>query len=243
MSFVVYEGPVISDPLEIARTAISSGLRDEFVQFGEECVSDELLSRGGAGVTLLKEGKLRGGMATFWGVQRNRASEIAWLSTQAAFNDRRFPALRASEARGLDIWVDIFDRPAKTDISSVGDDSAVFLIRIGTEHVILEPLEELVVDSLNFGHRDIEIRRSGVLSGDQAQKGEHEPVAADEVVSHLVWQVQNYFVGRKWDLLKQVLGHAERLLGSRFEVWRAELRRYRGPFVTEVSPLDLASGR
>ena len=92
----------------IARNSIVNRLEKRKEILPVEEITPELEElKGGAFVTLKKNGQLRGCIGTIEGVHENLAQEITANAINAAFDDPRFPPLQKKELVEVEISVDI----------------------------------------------------------------------------------------------------------------------------------------
>ena len=104
--------PVQSHPLvELARRTIET-----FVRTGKRIappreLSDDMVQRAGAFVSLHRGGELRGCIGTIQPVEANLAAEIIQNAISAATRDPRFPSITPEELEGLDVKVDVLGEP------------------------------------------------------------------------------------------------------------------------------------
>ncbi len=104
--------PVQSHPLvELARKTIETYVRTGKRIARPKELSDEMVQRAGAFVSLHRGGALRGCIGTIQPVEASLAEEIIQNAISAATRDPRFPPITSGELEGLDVKVDVLGEP------------------------------------------------------------------------------------------------------------------------------------
>lgn len=102
-------------PVELAEESLRHYLTQGEVMQPPSCPPPELQARGGAFVTLRKDGRLRGCMGTVEPTERNVASEIIRNAVSAGVRDPRFPPVTSEELSYLSFSVDVLGEPETVD--------------------------------------------------------------------------------------------------------------------------------
>lgn len=104
--------PATSHPLvELARRTIETYVRTGRRVSAPKELTDDMVQRAGAFVSLHRGGELRGCIGTIEPVMSNLAEEIIQNAISAATRDPRFPPITPPELEGLDVKVDVLGEP------------------------------------------------------------------------------------------------------------------------------------
>lgn len=110
----MYRGKSIYTSLAMKSILENLGGRSDFRRDFEP--EENLMERKGCFVSLhMKNGDLRGCIGTLEPYRENLMEEIIGNAKSAAFGDPRFPPLTEEEVDGIEVSVDVLDKPEKIE--------------------------------------------------------------------------------------------------------------------------------